>query len=312
MNNIYDISLKLPLDFALYYSHKKFNNYDIELKPLLNGKKSDCLKEEDIYWFHTIKAPDNSPWLKVGKSDSTYILRFNTIEFIFIKSSKEVFYKAFKDCSQNEIEHIFFNQVLPLVLNSMGIEVLHASSILTSKGAVAFVGDSGFGKSTIATSLISQGCKLLSDDAVPLVLKDNQVFTSNGPRKMNLWPRAGKLLNIDLKNNELKKSYITLNENQHALGNHPLKHIYFLKPSTERNEIAFMPISGQEAIISLVKAAQRLDINDKAMLTRQIQTLSKVANLVETKNLHYPINNSDPTKISSAILSQIETHSYAA
>ena len=55
---------------------------------------------------------------------------------------------------------------LPMILQARGTEVLHASAILTAQGVVAFCGESGTGKSTIAVGFNRRGYKLWADDAV--------------------------------------------------------------------------------------------------------------------------------------------------
>lgn len=56
--------------------------------------------------------------------------------------------------------------VLPMLLQALGYEMLHASAVRTARGVVAFCGDSGAGKSTIAVGLSQRGYPLWADDAL--------------------------------------------------------------------------------------------------------------------------------------------------
>ena len=47
-----------------------------------------------------------------------------------------------------------------------GLYGFHASAVLTPVGAVAFLGASGKGKSTLAASLLERNCRLLGDDCL--------------------------------------------------------------------------------------------------------------------------------------------------
>jgi hypothetical protein len=62
--------------------------------------------------------------------------------------------------------------VLPLALQALGQEVLHASAVALGAGAVAFCGQSGTGKSTVAYALARRGHPPCADDAVAIDLAD--------------------------------------------------------------------------------------------------------------------------------------------
>ena len=60
--------------------------------------------------------------------------------------------------------------VLPLALQALGQEVLHASAVTLEAGAVAFCAESGTGKSTVAYALARRGHPPCADDAVAIAL----------------------------------------------------------------------------------------------------------------------------------------------
>jgi hypothetical protein len=60
--------------------------------------------------------------------------------------------------------------VLPLALQALGQEVLHASAVTLEAGAVAFCAESGTGKSTVAYALTRRGHPPCADDAVAITL----------------------------------------------------------------------------------------------------------------------------------------------
>ena len=76
--------------------------------------------------------------------------------------------------------------VLPLALQALGQEVLHASAVAVEAGAVAFCAESGTGKSTVAYSLAQRGHPPCADDAVAIE------FARRGPELIPL-PFALKL-----------------------------------------------------------------------------------------------------------------------
>jgi hypothetical protein len=68
--------------------------------------------------------------------------------------------------------------------------VLHASAVRVDDQAVAFVGRSGMGKSTLATALCDLGCALVSDD---LLRVDKELLVHPGATETRLRPSAREL-----------------------------------------------------------------------------------------------------------------------
>jgi hypothetical protein len=65
------------------------------------------------------------------------------------------------------VEDAYRRHVLPFVMQALGWELLHASAVMTPRGALAFCGPSGAGKSTLAHELDRRGYPPLADDALP-------------------------------------------------------------------------------------------------------------------------------------------------
>ncbi len=81
---------------------------------------------------------------------------------------------------RDTIEGVYRRSVQPLVLQALGLEVLHASAVLTASGVVALCGPTGAGKSTLAAALAQRGYAAWADDA--LVID----FARGGPEAVRL------------------------------------------------------------------------------------------------------------------------------
>jgi hypothetical protein len=68
------------------------------------------------------------------------------------------------DVPKGTMQHLYFNQVLPLRLSKRGKLVFHTTAVEMGAGAVAFVGESGRGKSTLAASFATSGHRVLTDE----------------------------------------------------------------------------------------------------------------------------------------------------
>src|SRR5512132_263802 len=84
--------------------------------------------------------------------------------FRFTSSGNGVEGFAARETSVDLIEDAFRRRVVPFALQAAGEELLHASAVETARGAFAFCGASGAGKSTMADSLGSRGYRPLADD----------------------------------------------------------------------------------------------------------------------------------------------------
>ena len=77
-------------------------------------------------------------------------------------------------------ERLVLAQALPLASILQGMEVLHASAVCLDGRAVAFLGRSGAGKTTLATRLLARGARLLTDDVLALTADGTTVWAHRG------------------------------------------------------------------------------------------------------------------------------------
>lgn len=83
--------------------------------------------------------------------------------------------------------------VLAFVLSVRGHALLHASGVQVGDSALAFVGASGMGKSTMATLLCADGARLITDDLLVLDLNTSPPTCQLGATELRLRKSAGEL-----------------------------------------------------------------------------------------------------------------------
>jgi hypothetical protein len=81
-----------------------------------------------------------------------------------------------------DLNHLVATLLLPRYLVLAGELVLHATGIVTDRGVVVVAGDTGAGKSTLATHAASVGLEVISDDAVAVRFIDGVPYTWFGER----------------------------------------------------------------------------------------------------------------------------------
>jgi hypothetical protein len=77
-------------------------------------------------------------------------------------------------------ERLVLAQVLPLAAVLRGKDVLHASAVAVNGRAVAFLGRSGAGKTTLAGRIVAHGPSLVTDDVLAIDLSGQDVVVHRG------------------------------------------------------------------------------------------------------------------------------------
>jgi hypothetical protein len=110
--------------------------------------------------------------------------------FSFGAENTQVTAIAESTVSNGPIVDAYYRTVLPMVLQTHGIEVLHASAVRMSSGIVALCGIKETGKSTIAYALSQLGFPLCADDAVPFTTSGDTVRALALPFTIRLRPSS--------------------------------------------------------------------------------------------------------------------------
>ena len=128
---------------------------------------SPTLEYGPVEWFHRWSLPDEETWMSFGRVGRDYLLRFTDLaDYVIRIEEREIYCYPNPDTPLETIRHLLLDQVIPLVLSSQGKLVLHASAVATPEGAIAFIGSTGRGKSTLAASFTKRGFPLLTDDCL--------------------------------------------------------------------------------------------------------------------------------------------------
>jgi len=242
--------------------------------------------------------PTGELWLRCAKHDRGYLLRFSDLaDFSVDSEGREIIYSAKAETPLETLRHLLLDQVLPLVLNLKGREALHATTILTPRGACAFIGPAGAGKSTLAASFLRAGYPVLSDDCLVLRKNCEHILVAPAYPGLRLWPDTFEALRNVTDRSRLVAHYSSKQRllpaqtpKDLASGSHPLIRIYSL--AREAVEVLAEPLierlTERDGFMELVPSAFRLDITDRTMLARQFSFLEQIVSRVSVRRLHIP------------------------
>jgi hypothetical protein len=157
-------------------------------------------------------------------------------------------------------------RVLPLAVTLLGREPLHAAAVACGKSAVLLAGESGTGKSTLASRLMLAGCGFLADDVTALSLQNGRLLAHPGPGVMSLRSPSGfgELVGADSCG-----LWMAVEREPDPLA---VGALYLLEPARE----GITPVPDPEPS-ALLAASFNLAVRDGARLARQLDVCAALA-----------------------------------
>lgn len=261
-----------------------------------------------------IHSNEHEPWFRYHRlPDGGEYLRWSRLfEFLISDDGRRIIGHALREVSCETFQAYLFGQVLSFALLKCGIESLHATTVVMDGKGVAFLGDCGYGKSTLAAACLKAGCALLTDDQLVLRQRGAQVIAYPGPARIKLMPAiARRLMGPAVDGFPLNpltsKRIISLTDAQYASSPVPLKVIYVLRPSRRRrsSRIVTRRLSVLAAWYELTRGTFNPVVRDPNRLRTQFVWASQLAERIPIKTLSYPRTLTVLPSVHEAILSDL-------
>ncbi|MBL0351636.1 MAG: hypothetical protein IPP03_02670 [Dechloromonas sp.] len=263
-------------------------------------------------FFHEWIFPDGTLWTRFYRTGSGYLLRFPELADFEVSADGQVVSSwPVPGISEETIRHLYLNQVLPLALSRQGKRVFHASAIEAPAGALAFLGESGRGKSTLAASFALAGHRFLADDALLLEPKAGGYAVQPSHPSIRLWDDSRDELVGDDAHLAPAVQYTSKARllSGEALAfcseERMLRRMYFLGPG-DVDQVSFAPMTPGEAVMGLVGNSFLLDIEGRESLSAHFNQVTEMANLPIVFRLDYPRSFAALPAVRRAILEQAE------
>ena len=253
-------------------------------------------------WFHRLRLRDGTTWLRMGKTRHGFVLRFSkSADFFCTPDGRTICCRPGKHLPQETLRHLLLDQVLPLALSLRRRLVLHAAAVAVPAGAIAFLGASGWGKSTLAGFLALGGAPLIADDGLCLQETAAEFFTVSSYPGLRLWPNMnrklfrrrpplpgvaahGSKLRVPLPPAALESSKAPI----------PLQRIYLLDSSAKGadsgNPVLVARATPREAFMALCAHVIRLDLTEPRYLRWEFALLSRLSSKLLFRRLVFPRN----------------------
>jgi hypothetical protein len=245
-------------------------------------------------WYCHERTADGRPWRSLARGEEGHVIRFwRQASFVVSFAARRVTCFPSASASLDTVRQLLLGHVVPLLFANRGALVLHASAVRTPHGAIAFVGETQAGKSTIAAALSARGCSLMADDCAIVEVVDGECRVRPMHVGVRLWPDAASVLRTagpaaragTQKKRRIAAEALGIQVSRRPV---PLHRVYVLEPASARQPVSIEPLSRANAVVALLASSFQLEIDRPTQLLRSFDNLSAVASRVPVRRLCRP------------------------
>ena len=220
-----------------------------------------------------IGRPDHTIFYTLARGEQTVFRYPGLCDFVGDRQFSRITAHLDPSADRGLLPVLISGAVLAVHLVLNGHLVLHASAVTTGDRAVAFVGSSGMGKSTLAAALCGIGCGLVSDDL--LRVDDGVVFPGATENRLRENAR-------DLAAHGYETADGRLASRPGALvrGPVPLAACVVPRPDRDVTEVAARRLGAAEALLRLSRYPRVLGWQDPESMRAAFQSLGDLVERV--------------------------------
>lgn len=269
-------------------------------------------------WKRPDDAPDRGNEILCARVGDALAFRFHDLaDFVARPAEGRVTCHPLPHTPPETVRHMVLDQVLPRLLGQTGRLVVHASAVVGDEEALAFVGGSGWGKSTLATSFGDDGWSFLNDDCLLLETRGaGGALAIPSYAGARLWPDAvdallrGSSEGAPIAHYSPKKRYVVPGGEARPHPGAPLRAVFLLNdPWEERtDDIAVETVRGADAVMTLVSRCFLGDPSDLGAVRALLAQAAEVVRRgVRVFSLRYPRDIVELPRVRAAVLEALSS-----
>lgn len=266
---------------------------------------------ENLYTSE-LKTEDDVPWVRLDRTGGGHLLRIARVAHYLVSEEGVVCWPLTEQVST--VESFLLQVAISFWLEARGRPVLHASCVSLEQRALAFLAFSGTGKSTLATAFLKSGYSLVSDDSLPLEIRDSEVLAWPCHPRIKMTPEQARLFlgtveDLPRVNDFSDKVGVPVEETW--AGSFPtepsrLQCCYLPERRVEEREVTIEPVRGAASAIELVRHSLVPRLTAAAgMQMARFQLLTRIAEQVPVCRLIYPPGMESLGKVRSAVMRHV-------
>ncbi len=231
-----------------------------------------------------VRRPDLTVFYTLGRDDDHAVLRYPGLcDFVGDPRLSRVTAHLHPGADAGLLPVLISGALLAVHLMLHHELVLHASAVRVGGRAVAFVGSSGMGKSTLAAALCERGYGLVSDDLLRVDHADGgAMLVHPGGTENRLRPSARELADAAPPSSvhETADGRLALRPRDLAGGPLLLAACVVPRPSKDVTEVAARRLGASEALLRLSRYPRVLGWSDAASMATAFQSLGDLVERV--------------------------------
>jgi hypothetical protein len=319
---VYDLWLSVNIEIpGLQVAETENEKPDVEINlgSFPNGLIRKNNQPVELYYLDQGNDQSETPHLVVNTIANGKFFHFRYdvgVEFICDSHATTVWGQWDESLNLNDIVGYLLGPILGFLLRVRGITCLHASGIVVNGKALALVGASGVGKSTLAAAFATEGHTVLTDDVMPLVFKKEILHAVAGYPHIRLYPKSFK--NLKGIPNELPELMsnsdkcfldLTTTSYQFQCGSVPLKIIYILDWDIDNTleNVKISSVAPSKAVSLLAANTYRNELLNSEMKSNEFLFLGRLASLIPMKKIQPVDDIAAIPELVEAILSDNQT-----
>ena len=278
------------------------------------------LRTASAEWFgevlRSIETQESrSSWYRFARlSDRKSYVRWEEIgEFLVSADGKVIVCRQFSEAESESFQVYLLGQAISFALVKQGFEPLHATAVVVDGEALVFLGDDGFGKSSLAACFLAAGHRILTDDLLILRATSAGILAYPGPARIKLFPHMARRFLRDTTrgvpmNSFSRKVILPLGREHTCATPVPLSAIYALCSPREdfsKQRVRIEPLSPREAFFEVVKNTFNYRIVDGERLERQFIETGRLVDAAQVRKLSYPRTLDSLPSVCEAILCDV-------
>jgi hypothetical protein len=222
----------------------------------------------------------------VQHADDEFQFEVQGIGGLLVRRGREITVDPLPDADERVLRLSVLGPAFALLLEQRGLIALHASVAEIEGRAVAFLGESGWGKSTLTAALHARGHDVVSDDLAAIRLTEHSASVIPGFPQIKLWPHVVEHFGHDPEALPLLSPQRDKRAHRFTDGfaatEVPLARLFLL---TEGEGPSVVPIAARDATVELVR--HRFDLRDRRTESqaRHLRHAARLANIVPARRL---------------------------
>jgi hypothetical protein len=209
-----------------------------------------------------------------------------------IDRGREILVESDPDADPASVRLFLLGSIMGVIFHQRGILALHASAVEFKGKAIAFVGNVGQGKSTLAAHcLMHASTRLIADDILAVSFDEvGRPLAHPGMPNLKLWRDALEKIhhstdNLNPDRLRSEKFYLPM-PNRLAERSLPLDRIYVLSEDATNDVPRIEPINGALGAVALIDYTYRMELLDtKTQRASHFAEVTRLAGAVAVRRL---------------------------